>query len=37
MTQIGEEIRKFWEENETFEKGQQLAEGHPSFVLASTM
>ena len=32
MTQIGEEIRKFWEENKTFEKGQQLAEGHPSFV-----
>ena len=32
MTQIGEEIRKFWGENETFEKGQQLAEGHPSFV-----
>ena len=32
MTQIGEEIRKFWEENETFEKGQQLAEGHPSYV-----
>ena len=32
MTQIGEEIRKFWEENETFEKGQQLAEGHPTFV-----
>ena len=32
MTQIGEEIRKFWEENETFEKGQQLAKGHPSFV-----
>ncbi len=32
MTQIGEEIRRFWEENETFEKGQQLAEGHPSFV-----
>ena len=32
MTQIGEEIRKFWEENETFEKGQKLAEGHPSFV-----
>ncbi|MDY6289649.1 MAG: isoleucine--tRNA ligase [Bacteroidales bacterium] len=32
MTQIGEEIRKFWEENETFEKGQQLADGHPSFV-----
>ena len=32
MTQIGKEIRKFWEENETFEKGQQLAEGHPTFV-----
>ena len=32
MTQIGEEIRKFWEENETFEKGQQLAEGHPAYV-----
>ena len=32
MTQIGEEIRKFWEDNETFEKGQQLAEGHPSYV-----
>ena len=32
MTQIGEEIRKFWEENETFEKGQELSEGHPSFV-----
>ena len=32
MTQIGEEIRKYWEENETFEKGQQLSEGHPSFV-----
>ena len=32
MTQIGEEIRKFWEENETFEKGQKLAEGHPSYV-----
>ena len=32
MTQIGEEIRKFWEDNETFEKGQKLSEGHPSFV-----
>ena len=32
MTQIGEDIRKFWEENETFEKGQKLAEGHPSYV-----
>ncbi len=32
LTRIGEEIRKYWEESETFEKGQQLAEGHPSFV-----
>ena len=32
MTQIGEDIRKFWEENEIFEKGQKLAEGHPSYV-----
>ena len=32
MTQIGEEIRRFWEENKTFEKGQKLAEGHPSYV-----
>ena len=32
MTQIGEEIRKFWEENETFENGQKLSEGHPAFV-----
>ena len=32
MTQIGEDIRKFWEENETFERGQKLSEGHPSFV-----
>lgn len=32
LTQIGEEIRKFWEENETFEQGMKLAEGHPSYV-----
>ena len=32
LTQIGEDIRRYWEENETFEKGQKLAEGHPSFV-----
>ena len=32
MTQIGEEIRKYWEENETFENGQKLSEGHPAFV-----
>ena len=32
LTEIGEEVRRFWEENETFEKGQRLAEGHPSFV-----
>ena len=32
LTQIGEEIRRWWEENETFEKGQELSAGHPSFV-----
>ncbi len=32
LTQIGEDIRRWWEENETFEKGQKLSEGHPSFV-----
>ena len=32
MTQIGNDIRRFWEENKTFEKGQKLAEGHPSYV-----
>lgn len=32
LTQIGKDIRHYWEENETFEKGQQLAQGHPSFV-----
>ena len=32
LTQIGEDVRRYWEENETFEKGQKLSEGHPSFV-----
>ena len=32
LTQIGEEVRRWWEENETFEKGQKLSEGHPAFV-----
>jgi len=32
LTQIGEDVRRFWEENEVFEKGQRLSEGHPSFV-----
>ncbi len=32
MTQLGEEIRRYWEENEIFEKGQKLSEGHPSYV-----
>lgn len=32
MSQLGEEIRQYWEEHEIFEKGLQLAEGHPSFV-----
>ncbi|MBP5326971.1 MAG: isoleucine--tRNA ligase [Bacteroidales bacterium] len=32
LTQIGDDVRHWWEENETFEKGQKLSEGHPSFV-----
>ena len=32
LTRIGEEVRRYWEENETFEKGQKLAEGHPAYV-----
>ena len=32
LTQIGEDVRRYWEENETFEKGQKLAEGHPAYV-----
>ena len=32
LTQIGQDVRRFWEENEIFEKGQKLSEGHPSFV-----
>ena len=32
LTRIGEEVRHYWEENETFEKGQKLSEGHPAFV-----
>ena len=32
LTQIGEEVRKLWEQEHTFEKGQRLAEGHPAFV-----
>src|SRR5574344_600094 len=32
LTQVGEEIRKFWEDNDTFEQGLKLSEGHPSFV-----
>ena len=32
LTQIGTDIRRYWEENETFEKGQRLAEGHPAYV-----
>ena len=30
MTQVGEEIRRYWEEKAIFEKGQKLSEGHPS-------
>ncbi|MBR1851529.1 MAG: isoleucine--tRNA ligase [Bacteroidales bacterium] len=32
LTQIGEQVRRYWEENTIFEKGQQLSQGHPSFV-----
>ena len=32
LTRIGEEVRRYWEENETFEKGQKLSEGHPAYV-----
>ena len=32
LTRIGEEVRKMWEENNIFEKGQKLSEGHPSYV-----
>ena len=32
MSQIGKDVRRYWEENAIFEKGQRLSEGHPSFV-----
>ena len=32
LTAIGEDVRRYWEENEIFEKGQKLSEGHPAFV-----
>ena len=32
LTRIGEEVRRWWEENETFEKGQELSKGHPAYV-----
>ena len=32
LTQIGQDVRRYWEESETFEKGQKLAEGHPAYV-----
>ena len=32
LTRVGEDVRHYWEENEIFEKGQKLAEGHPAFV-----
>ena len=32
LTQIGTDIRRYWEEHETFEQGQRLAEGHPAYV-----
>ena len=32
LTQVGNDVRRYWEENRIFEKGQRLSEGHPSFV-----
>ena len=32
LTAIGEDVRRYWEENEIFEKGQKLSEGHPAYV-----
>ncbi|MDY5969002.1 MAG: isoleucine--tRNA ligase [Bacteroidales bacterium] len=32
LTQIGEEVRQYWEAQSIFEKGQKLSEGRPAFV-----
>ena len=32
LTRIGTEVRRYWEANRIFEKGQELAKGHPSYV-----
>ena len=32
LTKIGEDVRRYWEENSVFEKGQKLSEGHPAYV-----
>ena len=32
LTEIGNSIRRYWEEQHTFAEGQRLAEGHPPFV-----
>lgn len=32
LTQIGVDIRRLWEQNNTFENGQKLSQGHPAFV-----
>ena len=32
LTKIGEDVRRYWEDNAIFEKGQSLAEGHPAYV-----
>ena len=32
LTRIGNEVRRWWEENDIFEKGQHLSEGHPAYV-----
>ena len=32
LTKIGEDVRRYWEDNAIFEKGQKLTEGHPAYV-----
>ena len=32
MTALGEEIRRYWEENDTFHKSLELSEGKTPFV-----
>ncbi|KWW29195.1 MAG: isoleucyl-tRNA synthetase [bacterium P3] len=32
LTQIADDIRRYWQQHHTFEEGQRLTEGHPAFV-----